>query len=1156
MRELRLVGIVLAIFILILILTYFTREGFTNADSEHSAFAEKYRQKYNEVGAALTVSGASPPTKSNIGALGSNTQGMFGSVTDSTDSNGNTKQVIDNPYPLESRESGIIHLIKKCEAVNTADCDAFDNPSFTTDCGICLDIGKNSQGKAATGGLLLLTPDKEYAQENQVGNFLAPYRPTVGSCPAKRMVATKAECLRVKAEIKCQKNTTFDSPTGCSQCYSDTSYSIIDSANNKEVLAGSGTLSIIGSGTLKYSEAGQQNTGAKELSDRPIQITLLGPELNNINLQLIAPSIAKNYDPSITYSLNDLIIFNGSVYKLTEEAGFPGYEPSRENDKLWKFVSAATDFTIPPAAYIAGYLSGATANGEFQIDLYRLILNDSNTGRKPRTSGEVDIGGVSVSKMSPGYGFKGLTLVARSPFTFVDPLSQEASMCPTSPFITKQASSEFLGSDPCYKKGSGPGKYSVECLQNTFIANGCTQNGKAYPTTAANSAALLVNSAGKPQTIDDIANKVYANAVLTATGVDINGNQASTNDWSKASIFCTGVVIDSPCDTANQTTGPLTSDCIIYLWNNRGENKRVGTTYNNTSLANSLFKSGNTPRRFCTVSGSLSPINSNGTRLVSNTSYWQGLGGLAAVTKAMKKLHADANSNMISDSAKKLAMQQCYGINLNSRPQYSTQFVSDTGVNPNTEIQVGPDRSMTPTLVPGALGNNVNINAGNTIGGTKFNNGWHSMVYGTMPFDFTNWRMAATINVKSYGSENFQFFNPSNNPTGTGIAGGEAVGTFVNGDFSTLCFMLTAGKLVIAINNAGSPPSSQYKLVSQNQLPTGKDIFIDARFSSGTLTVNIVTSNVNETITQSNIKFYNYRQYTTPEFKEITGTQTSQIWAAGQGNRFHADCIVKYLYVSPGAPIQTNIVKGATLGSPFYTHGPAGKGYNYSLSFYITPTGITKNWGSILRISYMPHDGSPPNDMGQGSRNPAIFFVHGTTKAYIRIGDTRNNDWGVQFNQELPLNVKSRISIVCNDKDVQITAGNETMNIQQPNSRWLGGPFQIFCCDSFYEPAIGIIEGISFVVDGVQQNIPSPPLPVSNSPSSSASSASSSSGFNSGCFNAACYASRYGDLMNAFGPGLTASSANNLQQHWIQYGMNEKRNPCCDSKRTGAGWSI
>jgi hypothetical protein len=50
---------------------------------------------------------------------------------------------------------------------------------------------------------------------------------------------------------------------------------------------------------------------------------------------------------------------------------------------------------------------------------------------------------------------------------------------------------------------------------------------------------------------------VYANAVLTATGVDITGNQASIQDWSKASVFCTGVTIQSPCDTANQSTGPL-----------------------------------------------------------------------------------------------------------------------------------------------------------------------------------------------------------------------------------------------------------------------------------------------------------------------------------------------------------------------------------------------------------------------------------------------------------------------------------------------------------------------------------------------------------------------------------------------------------------------
>jgi hypothetical protein len=919
MRELRLVGIVLGIVVLLLILTYFTREGFTAADSQHSAFAQTYRQKYNEVGAALTVSGLGPPRFNNIGALGGNTRGMFGSVSDKTDNNGNTTQYVDNPYPLEARETGIMTKVKKCEAIQTADCSAFDDTSFNTDCGICLDIGKNSQGKPATGGLLLLSDDKSIAQENRVGNFLAPYKPTVGSCPAKRMVGTKAECLKVQAEIQCQKNTTFDSPIGCSQCYSDTSYSIVDASENSQLIAGSGTLSIIGSGVLEYSESGQNNSGRQNLTNTPFQIVLQGPEFNNINLKYTLPKVAKPYNSGIIYTPDDLIIFNNRIFKMTEGAGKPGYKPDRQDDRLWQNIMAAADYRPPPPGFMAGYLSGVTASGEFQIDLYRLILTDSNTGRKPRTAGEVAIGGINVTKLNPGYGFKTIIAVARSPFTFVDPLSQEASMCPSSPFVTKQASSEFLGSDPCYARNSGPGRYAVACLQNTFLANGCTPNGKAYPTTTANSAALLYDSGGQAQTLDAISSAVYANAVLTATGVDINGTKVSIQEWSKASVFCTGITIESPCDTATQATGPLTPECITYLWNNQGENKRVGTSYTVSSLANSLFSAGNTPRRFCTTAGTMSPVNASGEIQDSTTSYWQGLGGLPAVTAAMKLLHQDANSSLLSDSAKMLAMQQCYGINLNPRPSYSTSFASDTSVNPNTNIQVGPNRSMTPTLVPGALGQTVNVRVGDSIQGNPLTgaalaatggyptnyNEWHALKYGVRSLDFRSWTISMTVNfnsVPSWNGEPLGFLTPSNNETGTG-GGGQPPGIFnQRTDFATMGFYVASGgKLKLLLNAYPSTPNGtqNISILSTDVIPTGKDLHIDASYRESDYVLTLKLSGaLEETITRQYIVLWTSKDYTST-YERFTGPINSQIWAAGMGNRFHADCTMKYLYIGP-----------------------------------------------------------------------------------------------------------------------------------------------------------------------------------------------------------------------------------------------------------------
>jgi len=678
MRELRLLGIVLGIVFLLLILSRFLkREGFTDADDMHNKFADTYHKKFNEVGTSLASTGLAPPLTNNVGALGADTQGIFGNVIDEVDNNGHSKEVINNPYPVQDGETGLMKLIKKCEVVNTTDCNAFDNPEFSTNCGMCLDIGKNSQGKPATGGLLLLPAQKKDAQNNTVGNFLPLYTPNLGFCPARRMVATKAECIKVKKEIQCERNTTFDSPTGCSQCYTDTSYSIVNRTDNPGLFNGTGTIYVVGSGTLTYSEAGQSNSGKHKLSDRPYPITLQGPELNNLNLTFKAPPVPVPYNALTVYEVEDLIIFNGKIFSMAEGAGQPGYNPDRQDDKLWQYVAPASEYVPAPPPFMAGYLSGATANGDFSIDLYRLILNDARTGRKPRTAGEIEIDGVRVSKLAPGHGFKTMVMVARSPFTFVDPTSEEASLCPASPFITQQASSEFLGSDPCYKKDSGPGKYNVECLQTIFLANGCTEKGSAYPKKSTDSQTLLYDKDGKARSIDDIANTVYSFAVLTASGVDTAGTKASLQDWSKASVFCTGVSIESPCDTTTKNTGPLSPDCIVYLWNNQGENKRIGTTYTATSMANSLFDKGNKPRRFCTSSGILSPVNSDGTTKLTNTSYWQGFGGVKQVSNAMKTLHQNANNNALGDAAKELAIQQCYGVKLDSRPSFTTKYVSD-----------------------------------------------------------------------------------------------------------------------------------------------------------------------------------------------------------------------------------------------------------------------------------------------------------------------------------------------------------------------------------------------------------------------------------------------------------------------------------------------
>jgi hypothetical protein len=702
MKEIQILGLLLLIVILILFFVKISQEGFAYADDKkvHDDFSKEQQQKYNNVAAILAATTTNGT--SNVGALGTETGGMMGSIQDTLDSSGKPVQYIDNPYPLEAKPSGMAAIIEKCEAVKSTDCSAFDNSGysdFSTNCGICLDVGTNSQDKPHTGALVLTSLDKQYAQTKRKGNFLAPYNPTVGTCPSGKMVATKAECLRLTAELACQRSASMDTTTGCSQCYTDGVYHIVPPSDTS-LKVGSGILKVIGSGTLSWTEhfGTNANTGTATLSPSVfITIPLSGPEYTKITLNVASRPIPRLYDPSVTYRVNDLIIFtlNGTkgIFKMKEATGQAGYDPSNpvSGSKTWTLLTPFSTYDPPPSTFIAGYLESPNDIGFQPIDLYRVVMTDTvaGIGRKPRTIDQTSLNTINMTKMGPAYGKTAMSLSIYSPFTFIDSLSQEASLCPSSPFITKADSASFLNSDPCYVKGSGPGNYSLECLQQIFQNNGCgtspgTLDKSGFPATNAKASGLMMDKNGKNLTIKEIADKIYQYAIASATGVDSTGKKLSISDWSDASMFCNGVAINSACDVLGDD-GKLTDDCIVYLWDNQGENKIPGPTYSMTSLARSLFATGIT-NRFCTRNGSLSPKDNLDkpklTNNVSNLTYWKNIGdgSVAAVKAAMTQLHLDANSTITNEAAKTNFIKQCYGIVPNDRNIYSGTFTSDTSV--------------------------------------------------------------------------------------------------------------------------------------------------------------------------------------------------------------------------------------------------------------------------------------------------------------------------------------------------------------------------------------------------------------------------------------------------------------------------------------------
>ena len=566
-------------------------------EDTHATYLERQSKQFNSIGLALGM-------KKNNGILGKTADDLL-----------NTHEFPEST-PLNEKRDGLWASIDKCESVKTMDCNAFDDPEFEKICGICLDIGKNSDNVPATGGLVLLPDDRKLARENASSNYLPNYIPTVGFCPAGKMVSTKAECLKLQRQLLCRKNSSYDLEA-CSQCYSDTSYSIVDPKTSPGVVSGSGQIMLVGRGILTVQEQGFPGKAGIRLSEtKPYKLNIKGKESTRIKFTLEARPISDD-----------------------------------EDDEL---------------PYLAGILNGDTNSGIFTSDIRRIVLVDEVTGRKPRSNGKTTVDEISVTKMAPGFEKDSAIIVVIIPFTFVETTMEESSKCKDAPFVTTQASAEFLESDPCYKKGSGPGKFSLECLQGIWDDNGCNGSGKGYPRDTTGAAALMTGKDGSFLALNDIADFIYNKALITSTGVDENGKTQAMKDWSEASVFCTGREITSPCDTPDKNRGPLSPECIMHLWNNQSSKKTwqgnddpIGPTYN-ASNAVSLFREGKV-QRSCQTTGTLSPMDANGKKNRLNIRFWQKQGGVNNVKRVMTDLHRAANAQMAADDQLAPYFKQCYG---------------------------------------------------------------------------------------------------------------------------------------------------------------------------------------------------------------------------------------------------------------------------------------------------------------------------------------------------------------------------------------------------------------------------------------------------------------------------------------------------------------
>ena len=508
---------------------------------------------------------------------------------------------VNNPYKIPITTPGVIQIAQRvCEAVRTPDCAAFQNPEFAANCGISFDPnGINSKGEPHMGGLYISADDRttQLQQAHTLG--LAPadirYTPTIGESK-KGMFTVDANSCSIRSEqIACSSKKLIEGSPNCTQCYTSSEY--------------------------------------KRVDPRTPRIPPTFTILTN------ADSVIVKY-PGGTYTVPGL-----------SEKPIPINLPINEGDLIYFDVSGA-----PGDVYLSGYLGAAVVKGSFIMDMHSLIDIDAVTGYKPRLAGTKMVGAKQCFSMRPAIGKTLMSLRAHIPFSFLSTSEYDAVVgCDNGPVITKKSSADFLGNDVCYGPDNKPGAYSMSCLQQTFIGMGGTVQGTGYPKDAASVNALY--SAGGNE-LAAIANYLYDMNVRASTGRDTAGNSLSIDDWNKASMFSTGTQVTSPCDTSVRDTGPLSKECLQYLYTNSGVGKGIGATYTLGTTYSSDDLEGQAA--FCTAGGALSPGKAGG------FAKGRSAGGVTAVKNMYNTAHQRANDNTLSNEERAEAIKDCYGTTLRS----------------------------------------------------------------------------------------------------------------------------------------------------------------------------------------------------------------------------------------------------------------------------------------------------------------------------------------------------------------------------------------------------------------------------------------------------------------------------------------------------------
>lgn len=648
---------IITLILLTLVLHYsssYKEDFFDFPDAAHNTFVEDSKVKFNQLTNTLNLTNpAVPISPDSANAFKMALGGLLANPTSTSyDIQAKNEYTIPNNTPI------IFKQAKRCETYTT--CSAFDDPTFASNCGISFDKnGISSSGKPHIGGLYISADDRQKQMasaqdvlDTGISDPYKVYKPTLGKSKPGTFSLNKDQCMIVKEKIDCSTKQNFNSPN-CTQCYTSQNFNRVG-PDTRRLPA---TVSFVGNGIIYVSP---QNAGANRnwTTDESAKINA-GADPKDICNSIAGQSYQGN---------SGIIPQCGSAYccqnvpfsliGITLDLTTPVSMPVAANSEgtIFHITVETTDGSMP---YVSGFIQGQTPRGSFNLDIMSLIDKDYTNEKRPKINGTMTINGFKSFVFIPSANNK-ITLNGMIPFSFLSMYDGDALACENGPVVTQAASAIFLESDPCYSKENKPGNYKIDCLQTRWIELGGTKQGAGYPGNQAAADLLQKDANGNPLDIDTIVNNLGPKMTSALTGKGANGENLSLVNWNTLSLWANGIQINTPCDGGNSDNGPLSQECLSYLYLNQGVTSHIGATYTLAPSSMASMKGQNTANTYCQPGTAIDPS------ITAGFKFGQSLGGINAVKKTYDQINRIANDNTLSNDKRSTAINQCYGVSIDT----------------------------------------------------------------------------------------------------------------------------------------------------------------------------------------------------------------------------------------------------------------------------------------------------------------------------------------------------------------------------------------------------------------------------------------------------------------------------------------------------------